>query len=387
MVKEKILESDFILACLALFTMSFVFSILLPTIPVYLSIFKAREAEIGVLVGVLTVSSLVLRPFVGRALLKIPERKFMMTGTLLYVIASLAYLWAPPFWPLLMVRVLQGMGLAFFATASFTLVANLVPDRHRGQMISYFYLANNIAFAMAPYLGILIVNRFGFKVVFLVCTALSLASFYITLKLKKVQSLPLEKQLIRDQPFLSREALPPAIMAFMVNVIWGAMTAFFPLYALRHGVENPGLFFAVFALMLILGRGFGGKILDLYDRDKVMFPCLIAYPLAMALLAFFTTLPMFVLVAMIWGMGNAFLYPSLLIYALDRAGPSRGPAMGTFTAIADLGSGMGAMIMGIILQLTGYRVMFLCLILTGVINFLYFYFFVRKKGGIPNAHL
>ena len=53
--------------------------------------------------------------------------------------------------------------------------------------------------------------------------------------------------------------------------------------------------------------------------------------------------------------------------------------MGTFTALVDLGAGMGAVIMGIILQLTNYPIMFLCLSLTGIINFVYFYFAVRKK--------
>jgi high-affinity Fe2+/Pb2+ permease len=57
--------------------------------------------------------------------------------------------------------------------------------------------------------------------------------------------------------------------------------------------------------------------------------------------------------------------------------------MGTFTAIADLGSGMGSFMMGIILQLTSYPIMFSCLTLTGIINFLYFYFIVRKKTSKP----
>jgi len=35
--------------------------------------------------------------------------------------------------------------------------------------------------------------------------------------------------------------------------------------------------------------------------------------------------------------------------------------------------------MGIILELTNYPIMFLCLALTGVINLLYFYFMVRRK--------
>jgi len=48
---------------------------------------------------------------------------------------------------------------------------------------------------------------------------------------------------------------------------------------------------------------------------------------------------------------------------------------------------MGAVIMGIILQFTSYRIMFLCLALTGVINLLYFDRAVRKKGGRQYAHL
>jgi MFS family permease len=166
----------------------------------------------------------------------------------------------------------------------------------------------------------------------------------------------------------------------MVNIIWGALTAFFPLYALSHGVTNPGLFFATFAIILILGRAFGGKILDIYSREKVILPCLTTYIIAMIILAFSKTLPMFILVAVIWGIGNAFAMPALVAYMLDRVGSSRGPAMGTLTAIGDLGTGLGPVIMGIILRLTSYPTMFLCLALTGLINLNYFYFFLKRKG-------
>jgi len=383
METQKILTRDFVLSFFAQFAFSSVIFILVPTIPIYLSNFRAKEAEIGVLVGILSVSSLFIRPFVGKALLKIPEKKFMIAGASLYTLSSVAYLVAIPFWPLLIVRIFQGIGLAFFSTASFTLIAKITPEAHRGQIISYFYLSVNFAFALAPYFGMLLINRFNFTVLFSVCIGLSLISLFITIKLRKRETDPLENQSLQDQPFLSREALPPSIMAFMVNIIWGAVTAFFPLYALSHGVSNPGLFFATFALMLILGRAFGGKILDVYSREKVMFPCLITYIIAMLILAFSTTLPMFILVAVIWGIGNAFLYPTLMVYAMDQGGSSQGPAMGTFTAVADLGSGLGSVIMGIILQLTSYPTMFLCLALTGIFNLLYFYFFVGKKTSKP----
>jgi predicted MFS family arabinose efflux permease len=387
MATQKIFTRDFVLSFFAQFAFSSVFFILIPTIPIYLSRLGSKEAEIGVLVGVFSVSSLVLRPFIGRALLKIPERSFMIAGALLYAFSSIVYIIAKPFWPFLIVRIFQGIGLAFFATASFTLVTRISPEARRGQSIGYFYLAINIAFALAPSFGVAIVNLFDFPILFLVCTGLSLCSLFITLKLERTKIDSLETQSIRNQPFVSREALPSSIMSFMGSMIWGAVTAFFPLYALSHGVDNPGLFFAALAITLILARGLGGKILDIYAREKVILPCLLAQIIAMSILIFSTTLPMFILVAVIWGIGNAFFYPALVAYVIDLAGPSRGPAIGTYMALSDFGAGMGSVIMGIVLQWTNYPIMFLCIAFTGVINLLYFYFLFRKKGGNRYAHL
>jgi MFS family permease len=383
MATQKKFTRDFVLCFFAQFAFSSTFFILIPTLPIYLSSLGAKEAEIGVLIGAFSVSSLIFRPIVGKALLKIPERRFMIAGALFFVSSSIAYLFAPPFWPLLALRIFHGIGFAFFATASFTLVANIIPETNRGQIISYFYLSINFAFALAPYIGVLLINQFNFpfnfKILFLVCTGLSLCCLFITLKLEKIQGVPINLS-SQKQPFLSLEALPPSIIAFLITITWGAVTAFFPLYALSKGVENPGVFFAAFAITLILVRGFGGKILDAYPREKVILPCLFNLIISMPILAFSSTLPMFILVAVIWGIGSGFLYPSLVAYTIDRAGSSRGPAMGTFTALTDLGAGMGAVMMGIILQLTNYTIMFLCLALTGIINFVYFHLAIRKKS-------
>jgi predicted MFS family arabinose efflux permease len=387
MATKKILTRDFVLCFFAQFAFSSVFFILIPTIPIYLSRLGTTDAGIGILVGVLSVSSLILRPLVGRALLKIPEKRFMIGGSLLYTFSSIAYLFAKPFWPILIVRVFQGTGLAVFQTASFTLITRISPDAHRGQSLGYFYLAINIAFALAPSIGMYTMNLFDSTVLFLVCTGFSLCSLFITFKLGRIQGVPLENESLTDQPFITREALPPATMAFMGNIIWGAVTAFFPLFALSHGMSNPGFFFAAMALTLILGRAFGGRILDLYRREKVILPCLIAQIIAMGLLTFSTTFPMFILVAVIWGIGTAFFYPTLVAYTIDLASSSRGPAMGTYLALSDFGAGMGSVMMGIILQLTNYPIMFFCLALTGVINLLYFYFTIRKKGEGRHANL
>ncbi len=379
---HKILTRDFILCFLSQFIFTCAAFSLIPTLPIYLSRSGSTEVEIGTLIGSFAVSSLVLRPFVGRALLKTHEKYFMIAGALLSAFGSIAYLFAPPFWPFLAVRILQGIGFASFTTASYTLIAHISPLAHRGRSIGYFILAFTVAGALAPPFGMVLINNFSFTHLFLVCCGLSLCSLFITHKLGARDLVSSQALPVESGPLFSREALHPSLMGFFPFFVWGALTTFFPIYALDRGMTNPGLFFSTSGLILILGRVFGGRILDLYSRERIIIPSMAPYIIAMALLAFSKTVPMFILVAVIYGIGASFLIPTLIAYALDR-GRSPGPAMGTFQAVTDLAMSLGPVLMGIVIHSTSYMIMFLCLAFMGIINLNYFHFFVRKKNDPP----
>lgn len=182
---STILTRDFNFAFFALFAYSSAYFVLIPTLPIYLSELKAGEWEIGVLIGIFSVSSLIFRPFVGKALLKIPERSFMLAGALLSALSSFALLAARLFWPFFWVRVFQGISLAFVFTSSTALIANISQERYRGQSLGYFLLSNNVAFALAPPFGMFLINRFGFTPLFLFCTVVSLASLLLSVPLKE----------------------------------------------------------------------------------------------------------------------------------------------------------------------------------------------------------
>ena len=143
----------------------------------------------------------------------------------------------------------------------------------------------------------------------------------------------------------------------------------------------------IIAIILIVSRSLGGSIFEIKPREKVIFPCLFLLIIAMIVLTFSKTYPMLMLVALIWGIGHAFIFPSLMNYAIDQASSPSGPVIGTYTAIADFGSGIGPVIMGIILQLTSYPAMFICLSVAGLGDLLYLYMIVRKKEKGRDANL
>jgi MFS family permease len=89
---------------------------------------------------------------------------------------------------------------------------------------------------------------------------------------------------------------------------------------------------------------------------------------------------MFILVGILWGVAAGYLIPVCMAYALEYAGSSDGTSIGTYQAFMDIGLALGPVTMGIIVQLTGYRFMFLCSAFVCLVNLGYFLFYLRRKG-------
>jgi predicted MFS family arabinose efflux permease len=378
---QKIFTHDFILAFVAQLALTSVMQLLIPTLPIYLKSLGSTEIEIGILVGMLGLASLASRPLVGRALVRVREKTFMIAGALLHVVSSTAYLVTPPFWPLLIVRLMQGAAFGFFHTASTTYVVGISAPSYRARILGYFSLTMNIAAAIAPPLGILLIDRFGFFHLFVVCSVLSFFMLLATAVLRKsdVRLAPDPEE--KKGFLLSRKAVPPSIISFFGLFVWASVSTFFPLYARGHGMENPGLFFTVMAIMLILGRTLGGRLLDMRSKQKLIIPCIVSSIVAMFLLAYSTTLPMFLVVAVLWGAGHAFLMPALLGYSLELSGEGTGPVVATFYAISDMGVFLGPLFMGFVAEYTSYRLVFLCLSFLSCVSLAYFYYFSRSIKG------
>jgi MFS family permease len=129
----------------------------------------------------------------------------------------------------------------------------------------------------------------------------------------------------------------------------------------------------------------GGKVVDTYNKEKIILTLIFTGTAAMVVLSFSRTLPLFIVVGMIWGVGSAFFFPAAMAYALEYAGSSDGTTVGTFRAISDLGSALGPVFAGVILPFTGYRMMFLSLALICLLNLCYFQFYVRRRGGMASG--
>src|SRR5512138_3280193 len=117
---RNILTRDFILVYVAYIVFAIANQSLVPTMPIFLSRAGSSAREIGVLIGIFAISSLIFRVIAGGAVTKYSEKAVMMAGALLSVATFLALVVFHPFWPILVIRIFQGISFAFLSTAAFT---------------------------------------------------------------------------------------------------------------------------------------------------------------------------------------------------------------------------------------------------------------------------
>ena len=376
---NNLLNRDFVFCFLAFFIFAAAIHALTPTIPIYLARSGSGEREIGVLVGIFGISSLISRFIVGACLRKCSEKSVMMAGALIFALGSFAFIFLRPFWPFFAVRIMQGVAFACLDTAALAFIVSVIPGAYRGQTLAYFMLAPNLALTVAPVFGMFLINRYSFTFFFLTVMALALGAFALSCLLKgRKTDKSEERTAVSRNRFFEGRIVAPAAIGFMHTFTFGAIVAFFPLYAIQRGVNNPGLFFSAVAVMIIAGRILGGRMLDAWSKDRIILTFLAVGLAAMIILSFSETLSMFIIVGILWGTCTSILAPATMTYAFEYAGSSDGTAVGTFRSLTDSGAALGPMIMGILIPVTGYRGMFLCLAFICFIDLGYFQFYVRR---------
>ncbi len=379
-VKKGIFTRDFVLNFFAFFLFLSAIYSLVPTLPIYLARLGSNEREIGALIGIIALATLVSRLFVGQALLKYRAKSIIMAGALLAAVTFFAYIVFQPFWPLLIIRFLQGVTMGCIDTAVLVSIIGVVLPAYRTRALGYLMLAFSLATAVSAPFGMFVINRYSFTVLFLSGAGLCFCALILSWKVKgQEMTIPKKDSPTASTAFFNLKIITPAITGFLQFFVWGAVAAFFPLYAIQCGVINPGYFFSAMAIMMITGRLLGGKVMDTCNKEKFIVAFLPSMMVILIILSLSKTLPMFILVGALWGTGASFFVPMIMSYALDYSGSTGGTAVGTFRALQDLGMALGPVTVGIIIPVTGYRVMFLSLAAICLVNLCYFQFYVRRR--------
>ena len=101
------------------------------------------NSKAGYLIGVYSLSALLIRPFAGYAIDSFGRKKIFLFSICFFALFTFSYYLAATFTIFLLIRLLHGFAWGIFNTGSATIVADTVPSSRRGEGIGYFGLAMN----------------------------------------------------------------------------------------------------------------------------------------------------------------------------------------------------------------------------------------------------
>lgn len=355
--RERLVTPAFVLISLATLAYFVAVSVVLPVLPLYVrGPLGGGDVSVGVAVGAFSVTALLVRPWAGRLADRRGRRLPMLIGIGIVVVSVGGYVVAGSVPTLVAMRLLTGVGEALFFTGAASAIADMAPDERRGEAISFFSLALWTGIAVGPVIGEVVLGPDRFDLVWLVSAALGLLAGVLTLRIR----VPAVRPQGGPSRLIHRGALLPgtAILAS----IWGAagFFAFVPLYSRELGLSGSRGVFVLFSGIVLVIRFVGARLPDVLGAVRAARVSLAVSAAGLALMGVWrTTTGLFVATA-VYAVGQALAFPALMALALRDASPGeRGAAIATFTAMVDVGFGIGPAALGFVAHGLGYGSVFL----------------------------
>jgi MFS family permease len=362
----------------AAFVIAIGFGLITPVLPSF-----ARSFDVGVTASSIIVSAfaffrLVFAPAGGRLIAKFGERPIYITGLLIVAISTGATAFAQSYWQVLLFRSLGGIGSTMFTVSAVALIVRLAPPTIRGRVSSAYGSAFLLGGIGGPVLGGLLGNL-GLRIPFLVYAVALVIAAAIVAAMIRTEALRPAADAPQRAVFTVREALQDsAYRASMGSTVangwanFGVRNAILPLFATAVILDEPwvaGAALAVFAAGNAVGLTFSGRLSDRIGRRPFIIGGLLVSGLATMITGWVGTLPLLILVSAVAGLGAGVLNPAQQASIADivRQDRNGGPAIAAVQMSSDLGSIIGPIIAGVLVDEGSYGLAFA---VTGLIGLL-----------------
>jgi len=331
--------------------------------PLFLDQFEPSKSRVGLIMGIHSVTAIMVRPFFGRIVDERGGRRLAVAGILLMTAVMPGFHLVQSAGALaIALRALTGAGWGIGMTATMAICSELAPLDRIAHSLGIIGVAGIIASAAGPMLAEEIVLRFGFGGVFNFSLLLLIAALLCMAITREIPR-PEHSRRAGGSLYLGAHSLAILLVIASMPVVHGAVRGavinFIALFGSSAGFGRVGPFFLVFSVAAILTRLGIGDISDRYGRKRIILPSALLISLNMLWIARTESYPVFLLNGFLAGLGQGLIFPALSTYIIDFLGrENKGLALGLYLSLFDVGMGLGAPFFGWISDMAGYRFMY-----------------------------
>jgi MFS family permease len=151
----------------------------------------------------------------------------------------------------------------------------------------------------------------------------------------------------------------------VIGLSYSVVLTFMSLYAKEiHLVEAASFYFLAYAITVSVSRPFCGRLFDIRGANFVVYPCLFIFACGMLLFSQASHGITLLLAGVIIGLGYGNIISCAQAISIELVPPHRlGLATSTFFIFVDLGFGVGPYLLGSLIPFTGYRGLYLMMVI------------------------
>ncbi len=350
-----------------------------PALPAIAEAFQVSEGNIGLVLSLYTFAAAVSLPFIGYFLDRIGRRKVGLACLFIDGIGGLAIIMAPNFPVLLIMRFLQGIGIAGLIPVAMTIFKDLFVGDKKLKLMGYLTGAISIGAVIIPSLGGFLAS-IDWRLVFAVYGLSIILGLIFLFKLPETSPLINNDSTGRSNPDIEnspleyfKSLLDIFKIAKIRNIMIHSLTIYFMLYALitflpiylvtGHGFSEffSGLAISLqglFSAILSSRASFIAKYLNWRQRSTLGY---FLIGVCFLLLPFWPNSSYLVSLSfIIYGTGMGIVSPTIYNRATELPPPEiSGLVISVFNTMKFIGMTLSPFILGLILIFTELEIVFI----------------------------
>lgn len=350
----------------SVFLMRFSFGLVLLTLPIYLPREEFSNFVVGIIAAAYPVAETIFGPAIGILADRFGRRKWIYSGMALSALALFAFTLNRSVNYLIAVHAVQGVAAAMIVVSTLTMVTDVSTGSSRGREMGIYDFANLGGYVVGILAAGVLVRTHSLVAPFYFASALAaIGSVFAYLRVKEKSTASKRSTL---SPIQTVKLLLTDRRAAAMFPIWLAVTIFIGIaltFGPRLGPSPLLTSFLIGGVVLILAftQPFFGHLSDRYGRDRLMMLGMLS------LIGLFVTaitvfrrhfemtyaLPLLV----VFGVGSFAFAPAALASLGDLAPErGRGTTMGFYSVVISLGTIIGPLLGGYLLDRYGMSSLF-----------------------------
>ena len=361
--------------------------VLVAALPIILTAELGGSAlDAGLAMTYFQIGTILCRPFAGRLIDGLDKRIILLISSALFFVIMGLFNLTTPLQTIFVLRGLHGAIFALGTTVMAALAVVVLPASRKGEGINMFAVFSNIAMVLGPAVGLYALQAYGSSSLYMFLTIMTALAFVLSNVIQLPKELAKPKQKTSKgwsiSQFIEKRSLPWALMGLFIGFTYSGVLVFIPIELNSMGAGVWGsVFFALFALMIIISRPLVGKVYARYGSRFVIYPGVGLFIIGLAILGVVSTPVGIICTAPLLGLGYGAAQPAFQALAVQSAPIERaGVSTATYFLALDIAVGAGSVILALIANALGYQYLYQITSLIMIIALALYHFVIRKHS-------